>query len=363
MCPEPHRLRLHRPRPRHDEDDDEDDGGEPHRTTTRTTRRRSRSRRRPPLPSRTRPRPRRRPPRRRPPRRRRTRRTSEPADRRRPVPRRALPRPWRHGDCASSRGTSELGREVAIKRLSEALSGDEVFRERFTARGPHGRGRSRTRTSSPCSMSARTTGSRTSSWSASTGETLADLLAQKRPARPRPGRRSDPPGLRGARARARGRPRPPRHQAAEPARPRRRHAQDRGLRDRPPRRRHAAHAGRNDARNRGVPGAGAGARRAGHARGRPLLARRGDATRSCPAGRRTSSSRSPSSRSSSAKGHLHPSPASPRSCRTVRAPVPGAGPCRPARVGSRAGARAGAGVARAADGDDCPRPRSPPRPR
>ena len=25
----------------------------------------------------------------------------------------------------------ELGREVAIKRLSEALSGDEIFRERF----------------------------------------------------------------------------------------------------------------------------------------------------------------------------------------------------------------------------------------
>ncbi len=169
------------------------------------------------------------------------------ADRRRPLPRRARPRPWRdgHGPSRAGRGTRPEGRDQA------PFGGAERRRDlprALHARGAHCRGLSHP-TSSACSMSARTTAS-VHRHGVRGRRTLAELLAREWPLDPDRAVDLILQAARGSSTRTSG-ARPPRHQAAEPARPRRRHAQDRGLRDRPPRGRHAAHTGGDDSRNRG----------------------------------------------------------------------------------------------------------------
>ena len=105
------------------------------------------------------------------------------------------------------------------------------------------------------------------------GGSLADRLERDGRAAGRTLARLARAGRGGARRRARERDRPPRRQAGEPAARQRRARQGRRLRRRQRGRPRLAHRGGHRRRHRRLPGAGAGARRAGHARERPLRAR------------------------------------------------------------------------------------------
>ena len=131
-------------------------------------------------------------------------------------PARALTRSRRDGDGAP-RSDETLGRDVAIKRLSEALSGDEVFRERFMREARTAAGLSHPNIVGVFDVGEE--GGIPYIVMECVEDGRSPSCLRSGPLDPDRDGGSDPPGVRGPRARACGGPRPPGHQAAEPARP------------------------------------------------------------------------------------------------------------------------------------------------
>ena len=168
---------------------------------------------------------------------------------------------------------AELGREVAVKLLDEGLAADPSFRARFAREARVAAGLSHPNIVTVFDV-GEVDGRPFIVMELVPGRTLEERL--RRDGTLPSGRRARDraAGVRRARARARERARAPRPEAGQPDRARRRHDQDRGLRNRARRRGHRAHRGGHGRRDRGVPRSRASRGGHGDARDRPLRARR-----------------------------------------------------------------------------------------